>query len=277
VLAIHTDQVLRPVLMTDATAAVAWRARFRPFGELISVTGPKSLDARFPGQWFQFEAGLHANWHRNYDPTLGRYLEADPLGFPDGPNRYAYVGSSPLMYVDPEGKHAILVRILAGAVAAAAANLASQLFMNGGDISCVSWEDVIISGIPGRSRKGGSQGADSPPAIASPTPPKYGVNDPPVRIPGKWSDQDLLDGLQGKPPRGLGKPDLYHADQMPGSGIHEILPGDHRNNKSLHPNKYEQGVTDKMRREDRRLHWWYRAQEEGAWSKFPDKIYGPDK
>jgi RHS repeat-associated protein len=70
---------------------------------LISVTGPKSLDARFPGQWFQFEAGLHANWHRTYDPTLGRYLEADPLGFPDGPNRYAYVGSSPLMYVDPEG------------------------------------------------------------------------------------------------------------------------------------------------------------------------------
>jgi len=43
VLAIHTDQVLRPVLMTDATAAVAWRARFRPFGELISVSGPKSL------------------------------------------------------------------------------------------------------------------------------------------------------------------------------------------------------------------------------------------
>jgi RHS repeat-associated protein len=100
---------LRPVLMTDATAAVAWRARFRPFGELISVTGPKSLDARFPGQWFQFEAGLHANWHRNYDPTLGRTLEADPLGFPDGPNRYAYVGSSPLMFVDPEGRQAIIV------------------------------------------------------------------------------------------------------------------------------------------------------------------------
>lgn len=108
-LSIHTDQVLRPVLMTDATAAVAWRARFRPFGELISVTGPKSLDARFPGQWFQFEAGLHANWHRTYDPTLGRYLEADPLGFPDGPNRYAYVGSSPLMFVDPEGRQAIIV------------------------------------------------------------------------------------------------------------------------------------------------------------------------
>ncbi len=155
---------------------------------MISVSGPKSLDARFPGQWFQFEAGLHANWHRTYDPTLGRYLEADPLGFPDGPNRYAYVGSSPLMDVDPEGKHAILVRIVAGAVAAAAVNLASQLLMNGGDLSCVSWEDVIISGIPGRSRKGGSRGADSPPAIASPTPPKHGVNDPPVHNPGKTPD-----------------------------------------------------------------------------------------
>ena len=52
---------------------------------------------------FQLETGLHYNWHRHYDPTTGRYIQADPLGMPDGPSRYAYVGNSPLMYVDREG------------------------------------------------------------------------------------------------------------------------------------------------------------------------------
>lgn len=137
--------------MTDATAAVAWRARFRPFGELISVTGPKSLDARFPGQWFQFEAGLHANWHRNYDPTLRRTLEADPLGFPDGPNRYAYVGSSPLMDVDPEGLPAWGV-ILGGA------ELGMQLSQNGGNLSCVNWVNVGLSMLGGSALSALSKG-----------------------------------------------------------------------------------------------------------------------
>ena len=34
------------------------------------------LDASFPGQWFQLEAGLAYNWHRHYDATLGQYTQA---------------------------------------------------------------------------------------------------------------------------------------------------------------------------------------------------------
>jgi RHS repeat-associated protein len=62
------------------------------------------LDARFPGQWFQSETGLHYNWHRSYDPTLGRYTQPDPLGFVDGPSVYAYAGGSPQRYVDRDGR-----------------------------------------------------------------------------------------------------------------------------------------------------------------------------
>jgi RHS repeat-associated protein len=110
-------------------------------------------------------------------------------------------------------------------------------------------------------------------ALNSQPPPKFGVNDPPVRIPGKWTDADLKAGLQGRPPSSLGRPDLHHADQMPGSGIHEVLPGAHRGNRALHPNKYNQGVTAEMRAKDRQLHWWYRAQEQGARQRFPGLIY----
>lgn len=90
-------------MMTDGGADIVWEASYLPYGEVASVTGPASLDYRFPGQWFQLESGLHYNWHRYYDATTGRYLQPDPLGMPDGPSRWAYVRNSPLIGVDPEG------------------------------------------------------------------------------------------------------------------------------------------------------------------------------
>lgn len=101
----------------------------------------------------------------------------------------------------------------------------------------------------------------------------YGVNDPPVRIDGEWSVNDMKQALLGHPPRGLGSPDLHHAGQMPGSGIHEVLPDLHRGNRALHPNKVNQGVTPEMRAQDRQLHWWYRAREQGADDVLPNWIY----
>lgn len=100
---VHTDQLERPVMMTDDTSAVVWQASYLPFGEVASITGPANLDYRFPGQWFQLESGLAYNWHRHYDATTGRYLQPDPLGMPDGPSRWAYVENSPFMMVDPTG------------------------------------------------------------------------------------------------------------------------------------------------------------------------------
>jgi uncharacterized protein RhaS with RHS repeats len=40
---------------------------------------------------------------RDYDPTTGRYLQADPLGLVDGASVYGYVGQSPLRNIDPKG------------------------------------------------------------------------------------------------------------------------------------------------------------------------------
>ena len=103
-----------------------------------------------------------------------------------------------------------------------------------------------------------------------------GVNDPPVRIQGEWTDNDIKQALLGHPPSGLNAPDLHHAGQMPGSGIHEVLPDQHRGNTVLHPNRFNQGVTTEMRTQDRKLHWWYRAREQGADQRLPDWIYDND-
>lgn len=40
------------------------------------------------------------NWMRDYDPTTGRYMQADPLGLVDGASIYGYVTQSPLRFYD---------------------------------------------------------------------------------------------------------------------------------------------------------------------------------
>ena len=49
------------------------------------------------------ESGLSAFGLRYYDPKIGRWITPDPAGFADGPNLYAYVHNSPLLYWDQFG------------------------------------------------------------------------------------------------------------------------------------------------------------------------------
>lgn len=58
---------------------------------------------RLPGQYDSDTHLQHYNIFRDYEPTSGRYIEADPVGLGGGPNPYAYVRGNPLSYVDPLG------------------------------------------------------------------------------------------------------------------------------------------------------------------------------
>jgi RHS repeat-associated protein len=99
---VRVDHIGRPVFATNSSVTKTWTASYLPFGEVRTTTGtPFAL--RFPGQWFQSESGLHQNWMRDYDPTTGRYLEADPLGLVDGASIYGYVKGNPGRWVDPKG------------------------------------------------------------------------------------------------------------------------------------------------------------------------------
>jgi len=53
--------------------------------------------------------GFHQNWMRDYDPALGRYLQADPLGLVDGAAIYNYALQNPNRYTDPTGEAIPLV------------------------------------------------------------------------------------------------------------------------------------------------------------------------
>ena len=103
---VRTDHIGRPIFATNASGTKVWTATYSPFGGVHTSTGALPT-ARFPGQWFQSESGLHQNWMRDYDPTTGRYLQADPLGLIDGASVYGYVGQSPMMFIDPRGEFGI--------------------------------------------------------------------------------------------------------------------------------------------------------------------------
>lgn len=100
--AIHTDQVGRPEVVTDAAHTVIWRARNTPFDRSVTQ-GSIMLNLGFPGQYYDAETGLWHNGYRDYGPTMGRYVESDPIGLGGGLNTYAYVKNNPLTHADPHG------------------------------------------------------------------------------------------------------------------------------------------------------------------------------
>ncbi|RJP74812.1 MAG: RHS repeat-associated core domain-containing protein [Desulfobacteraceae bacterium] len=54
----------------------------------------------YPGQYYDSETGLHYNYYRYYDPSVGRYLTPDPIGLAGGINLYAYALNNPTNLID---------------------------------------------------------------------------------------------------------------------------------------------------------------------------------
>jgi RHS repeat-associated protein len=86
-----------------------WRwDQAEPFGVNVPDENPSGLGAfefpmRFPGQYADRETNLAYNYFRDYDASLGRYAQSDPIGLGGGNNTYAYVSSSPLSFIDAFG------------------------------------------------------------------------------------------------------------------------------------------------------------------------------
>ena len=57
----------------------------------------------FTGRRYDSETGLYYYRTRYYAHDIGRFLQADPIGYGDGMNIYTYCGNNPLGFLDPSG------------------------------------------------------------------------------------------------------------------------------------------------------------------------------
>ena len=149
--AIHTDHLGTPRLMTNEQNKPVWQWPYNAFGSnkptgvlkatpnaraaisnrpvLLKATGATELNLRFPGQYFDEEAGTMHNYFRDYDAIQGRYRQADPIGLMASTSRFAYAESSPLKYADPFGLFAagIHAHVTKEAVSKHCPNLVDQM------------------------------------------------------------------------------------------------------------------------------------------------------
>ena len=105
----HSDPLGSVRMVTDDNGQVVARYEYGAFGNEL----PGSFDSVPGGMAYKFVGGLGCRTdpttslvymrHRWYDPTLGRFVNRDPIGLVGGKNMYAYCGGDPISRKDPDG------------------------------------------------------------------------------------------------------------------------------------------------------------------------------
>ena len=103
------DHLGTPRMIQDQNANAIWKwDQAEPFGTTSPNIDPDGdgvmfdYPLRFPGQSLDRETGLAYNVNRDYDSSIDRFPQSDPIGLRGGINTYLYT-NNPLSEIDPEG------------------------------------------------------------------------------------------------------------------------------------------------------------------------------
>jgi len=109
---VQPDHLGTPRAVIDPVRDVAiwtWDLKGEAFGHTPPDQDPDKdgtafvFDMRFPGQRYDVVTGFNQNYFRDYDASIGRYGQSDPIGLGGGAGTYAYANGNPIELVDPLG------------------------------------------------------------------------------------------------------------------------------------------------------------------------------
>jgi len=112
----HADGIGSIVALTAENGSIQEAIEYQAFGGPVfkDATGALIPDSAigniysYTAREYDAELALFYYRARHYDPVIGRFIQADPVGFAGGDvNFYAYVGGNPLAFNDPYGLAAI--------------------------------------------------------------------------------------------------------------------------------------------------------------------------
>jgi RHS repeat-associated protein len=97
---LHADERGNIIAISNASGAVSAVNTYDEYG-IPATTNMGRFG--YTGQAWLPEIGLNYYKARIYSPTLGRFMQSDPIGYGDGVNFYDYVGGDPVNGRDPSG------------------------------------------------------------------------------------------------------------------------------------------------------------------------------
>ena len=99
----HYDALGNVTNLTNSSGSTIITYTYDAYGNVLSQSSPSTNPYQFSTKEYASETGLLYFGARYYDPSIGRFITPDPLGFIDGPNVYLYCNNNPINFIDPWG------------------------------------------------------------------------------------------------------------------------------------------------------------------------------
>jgi RHS repeat-associated protein len=105
-----------PALLLAGDGRVLAQLRPTVWGRVDDQAARRATPLRFSGQYEDEETGLFYNRYRFYDPRVGLFVSADPIGIAGGWSAFEYAQSTPWTVVDAEGLEGVSAVVTGGGV-----------------------------------------------------------------------------------------------------------------------------------------------------------------
>ncbi len=144
---VYLDHLGSVAMLTDTNGQIAWQKSTLPFGQTTATSNTIDQKLQFPGQYADTETGYFYNYFRDYDPSIGRYIQSDPIGLLGGVNTFSYVLGNPINYIDFNGLASLLIGMEGEAAYIAGANGQYGAYITtGGDTGSIDGGSFLTGG-----------------------------------------------------------------------------------------------------------------------------------